>query len=383
MAVMVMADSFELGPFRPPSEAFSLLVRATRNCPWNRCRFCGMYKGNKFELRPVAEIKQDIQAMKSVRDRITELAWRSGYGGRTREAAAMVLNKPPNQAFYSIALWMYGGGEHAFLQDANSLIMRTGDLVEVIRFLKETFPSINRVTSYGRSKTAAKKSLQELVEIHEAGLTRLHIGLESGSDRVLQYMDKGVTAREHIIGGRKVVESGISLSEYVLLGLGGKEMWREHAIETARVLNEISPDFIRIRTLSVSPGLPMYADVESGRFVRTTDEEMIEEERLLIEHLECESNLVSDHIGNLLQEIEGKLPEDKDKMLAVIDRFQALPPEERTNFRIGRRARIYTYLDELNDPGKHRLVEQIIERLSGDGHGIDEETVYKMREGFL
>jgi hypothetical protein len=378
-----MADSFELGTYRPPSEAYSLLIRATRNCPWNRCRFCGMYKGKKFELRPVAEIKQDIEVMKDTRDRITELAWRSGYGSRVREVAATVLNKPPSQAFYNIALWMYGGGEYAFLQDANSLIMRTRELVEVLGFLRETFPGINRVTSYGRSKTASKKTLEELVEIHEAGLTRLHVGLETGYDRLLGYMDKGVTAAEHITGGRKVVESGISLSEYVLLGLGGKEMWREHAIETARVLNEISPDFIRIRTLSVNKGLPMYQDVDNGSFVRLTDEEIIEEERLLIEHLECSSNYVSDHIANLLQEVEGRLPEDKEKMLAVIDRFQALPLEERTNFRIGRRAGIYTYLDELNDSHKHMMVEQIIDRLSQGDHQVDEKVVYRMMEGFI
>jgi len=378
-----MADSFELGPFRPPSEAYSLLIRATRNCPWNRCRFCGMYKGKKFELRPVEEIKQDIQTMKSVRDRITELAWRSGYGSRVREVAASVLNRPPSQSFYNIALWLYGGGEYAFLQDANSLIMRTNELTEVLRFLRETFPGINRITSYGRSKTAAKKTLEELVEIQQAGLTRLHIGLESGYDRLLQYVDKGVTAAEHITGGRKVVESGISLSEYVILGMGGKGMWREHAMETARVLSEISPNFIRVRTLSVHGGLPMYEDVENGSFVRMTDEEILEEEKLLIEHLECNSNYVSDHIANLLQEIDGRLPEDKERMLSVIDRFQALPPEERANFRIGRRARIYTFLDELNDSRKHQLVEQIIDRLSQGNHQIDEEVVYHMMEGFI
>ena len=378
-----MADSFELGPFRPPSEAYSLLIRATRNCPWNRCRFCGMYKGNKFELRPLEEIKQDIQTMKSVRDRITELAWRSGYGSRVREVAASVLNRPPSQSFYNIALWLYGGGEYAFLQDANSLIMRTNELTEVLRFLRETFPGINRITSYGRSKTAAKKTLEELVEIQQAGLTRLHIGLESGYDRLLQYVDKGVTAAEHITGGRKVVESGISLSEYVILGMGGKGMWREHAMETARVLSEISPNFIRVRTLSVHGGLPMYEDVENGSFVRMTDEEILEEEKLLIEHLECNSNYVSDHIANLLQEIDGRLPEDKERMLSVIDRFQALPPEERTNFRIGRRARIYTFLDELNDSRKHQLVEQVIDGLSQGNHQIDEEAVYHMMEGFI
>jgi len=341
-----------------------------------------MYKGQKFELRPVDEIKQDIKTAKSIQDHIRELSWRSGYGNKVAREATAVLRNPPNHAFHNVALWLYGGAENAFLQDANSLIMRTNELTEVLRFFKETLPSVSRITSYGRSKTATKKKVEELVEIHEAGLSRLHIGLESGYDRLLEYMDKGVTAAEHIAGGRKVVESGISLSEYVLLGLGGKEMWREHAIETARVLNEISPDFIRIRTLSVSPILPMYADAENGGFIRTTDEEMVEEERLLIEHLECDADYASDHIGNLLQELEGRLPENKERMLSVIDRFQNLPPEERTNFRIGRRTHIYTYLDELNDSRKHQVVEQIIERLSHSNHEIDEDVVYKLRENF-
>jgi radical SAM superfamily enzyme YgiQ (UPF0313 family) len=378
-----MEDAFELGPFRPPSEAFSLLLRLTRNCPWNRCRFCGMYKGQRFELRSVEDIKQDITAVRRIYDGIIELAWRSGYGGRLKDAARMVLNKAPDQSSYNVGLWLYGGGQNVFLQDANSLIMRTHELVEVLRFLKETFPEVNRITSYGRSKTAAKKTLEELVEIGEAGLSRLHIGLESGSDAVLKVMDKGVTAAEHITGGRKVVESGISLSEYVLLGLGGRGLWREHAIETARVLSEINASFIRIRTLSVHPALPMYADLEDGSFILENDEEMVEELRLLVENLDCDSNFVSDHINNLLQGVEGKLPHDKEKMLATIEQFQSLPPEERINFRIGRRARIYLHVDDLNDARKHQAVEQIIEKLSNGDHDGDQQTVERLLEGYF
>ena len=367
-----MPESFELGPIRPPSEAFSLLLRLTRNCPWNRCRFCGIYKGQRFELRSVEEIKQDINVVKHIYDRIVALAWKSGMPNQLREVARMVLSRQPDQAVYSVALWLYGGGQNVFLQDANTLIMRTHELVEVLRYLKETFPTVNRITSYGRAKTAAKKTLEELTELHEAGLTRLHIGLESGSDAVLKLMDKGVTADEQITGGRNVVESGISLSEYVLLGLGGRGLWREHATETARVLSAIDADFIRIRTLSISPNLPMYADIANGNWVPTTDEEMVAELRLLIEHLDCNSNFVSDHIYNLLQDVEGKLPEDKEKMLSIIDRFQALPPEERTNFRIGRRARIYTSLDELNDVRKHEVVEQLVRELERDNGNLDD-----------
>ena len=367
-----MPESFELGPIRPPSEAFSLLLRLTRNCPWNRCRFCGIYKGQRFELRSVDEIKEDIRTVKHIYDRIVALAWKSGMPGQLSEVARMILARQPDQAVYSVALWLYGGGQNVFLQDANTLIMRTHELAEVLRFLKETFPKVNRITSYGRSKTAAKKTLEELTELHEAGLTRLHIGLESGSDTVLKLMDKGVTAEEQITGGRRVVESGISLSEYVLLGLGGRELWRENAIETARVLSAINADYIRLRTLSVSPQLPMYADVADGSWVPSTDEEMIAELRLLIEHLDCNSNFVSDHIYNLLQDVEGRLPDDKEKMLSVIDRFLALPPDERANFRIGRRARIYTSLDELSDIRKHRVVEQIIDELGCDNGNMED-----------
>jgi len=375
--------SFELGPIRPPSEAYSLLIRVTRNCPWNRCKFCHTYKGERFQLRPVEEVKQDIKAAKVIQDEIKELSWKFGCGGRVKEVASMILSNPPNQAYYNVALWLYAGGESAFLQDANSLIMRTNELAEVIRFLKQTLPSINRVTSYARSKTAAKKKLEELIELHETGLSRLHIGLESGYDPLLQYMDKGVTAIEHAEGGRKIVESGISLCEYVVLGLGGTKMWREHATQTARVLNEIDPDFIRVRTLAINNRMPLCHEIETGNFIRSTDEEILTEEKLLIEYLECHSNYVSDHITNLLPEIEGKLPQDKEKMLALINRFQALSSEERTNFIVGRRVGIYVYLDDLCDIYKHQAVEQIIHKLSQGSNQIDDKTIYNLTEGFI
>ncbi len=379
----MIAESFELGPIRPPSEAHSLLIRVTRNCPWNRCKFCHIYKGKKFELRSVEEIKQEILTVKAIQDKLKEISWKSGYGGGVKEVAGAILNNPPNQAFFNVALWLYFGGSSAFLQDSNTLIMRTKELAEVIRFLKQTLPSITRVTSYGRSKTAAKKKLEELIQLRQAGLSRLHIGLESGYDPLLQYMDKGVTAAEHIVGGRKIVESGISLCEYVVLGLGGKEMWREHAIETARVLNEIDPDFIRVRTLTIKQGMPLYDEVKSGNFIRATDEQTLAEEKLLIEHLDCRSHFVSDHTTNLLQEIEGKLPQDKEKMLASIARFQSLSPEEKHNFRVGRRVGIYDQLDDLDNWHKHNLVEHAIQKLSDDGNQVDEETIYSLMERFI
>jgi hypothetical protein len=379
----VTIDSLELGPIRPPSEASSLLLRVTRNCSWNRCKFCHIYKGKRFELRPVEDIKQEILAVKAIQDKLKEAALKAGYGGQVEAAAAAILNSPLGETHFNVALWLYHGGTSAFLQDANTLIMPTPDLVEVIKFLKKTLPSITRITSYGRSKTAAKKKLEELKALHEAGLDRLHIGLESGYDPLLEYMDKGVTAVDHIAGGKKIVESGISLSEYVLLGLGGKKMWREHATETARVLNEINgADFIRARTLTIKEGMPLFDEVKEGKFVRSTDEEIVAEEKLLIENLDCHSYFISDHITNLLQEIEGQLPDDKDKMLAVIDRFQSLSDEERQNFRLGRRIGIYAALDDLADPGKHELVAQAVAKVAKEGK-VDEEVMYSLMERFI
>lgn len=376
--------SYELGPIRPPSEAYSLLIRATRNCPWNRCQFCGCYKGRKFELRPVEEILQDIETAKTISEAIKELAWRMGYGGRVREVAGMVYQQGQyDGSVRNVALWLWAGGESAFLQDANTLIMRTPDLVKVIAFLKETFPNLTRITSYGRSKTAAKKTVEELKELKDAGLSRLHIGLESGSDAVLGYMDKGVTAEEHIRGGSRVMEAGISLCEYVMPGLGGKKWSQEHAIETARVLNEINPDFIRLRTLHVRPEMPLWSRVESGEFELLAEDEVVAEIGVFLDRLEVTSELKSDHILNLLPEIDGKLPEAKPSFLAIINRYLSLPVKERLNFRLGRRAGYYEKLDDLYDAHKYREVEEALRRIGASTPQDVDRAVFRLKNCFI
>src|SRR4030066_2467055 len=329
-----LADySFELGPIRPPGEAYSLLIRVTRTCPSNRCHFCPVYKGQKFELRPAEDVIRDIEAAKAIYDEIKELAWKMGNGSRLRDVAATIYTRyQHNDCTRNEALWLWAGGESAFLQDANTLIMRTPDLVRVISFLKQTFPELNRITSYARSKTAAKKSLEELKELKDAGLSRLHIGMESGSNLVLSYVEKGVTAEEHIIGGKKVKEAGISLCEYVMPGLGGRKMSADHIMGTAQALNEINPDHIRLRTLHVRENMPLWSKVEAGDFELQTDDEVEEETGKLIEKLEVTSEFKSDHILNLLPEIEGKFPEAKSACLATINRYLELPPRERVNF---------------------------------------------------
>jgi len=378
---------FEQGPIRPPSEARSLLIRATRNCPWNRCEFCHTYKGHKFQIRSVDEVKQDIQKARDIAEEIREVSWRSGHGGEVNdEVIRLIYAQYPRygETHRSVAYWLYFGGTEAFIQDANSLIMKTKELVSVLTFLKEKFPKISRITSYARSKTLARKTVKELRDLYTGGLSRIHVGLETGYDPLLAYIRKGVTAKEHVEAGKKVVESGISLSEYVMPGLGGRRWTREHAIETARVLNQINPHFIRLRTLSVRPDMILYQKVRSGEMELLNDKEVVEETRLFIKHLhDIQSHLASDHILNLLEEIEGKLPDDKEKFLTIIDRYLSLPADERLVFTVGRRAGLYHRLDDLHDDENRLRVEQAISRLKEQGEEKIEETIKSMMSNYI
>jgi hypothetical protein len=378
-----MALSFEIGAIRPPSESNSLLIRCTRGCPWNRCKFCNSYKDIDFELRSVEDIKRDIAVAKMLRDRIMEITIKAGQAGGMQKVVGMVLKDPPNESFRNVAMWILGGGENIFLQDANSLVMKTEDLGQVLVTLKTAFPKAKRITSYARSISLTKKKLLELVQLRQAGLSRLHVGLESGFDPVLKIMNKGETVEQHIKGGRQVVESGISLSEYVILGLGGRDLSTMHAKHTAQALNEINPEYIRLRTLTVNNKVPLFVDIAANKFIRASDEEIIREERLFIENLHVTSNYVSDHISNLLPELEGKLPEDKNKLLAVIDRFERLSPQEKANFMVGRRVGMYKTLADMEDPQRFEVVEQIKAKLTKDAKKLDPRIIFSLMEEFI
>ena len=263
--------------YRPPSEAHSLILQATIGCPYNRCIFCDMYKLKKFRKRTIAEIKADIQSIKNIEDVRT-----------------------------------------VFLADSNSLILKTETLLKILKLLYNTFPNLERVTSYGRAKTILKKRPDDLKKLKNAGLKRLHVGLETGDDELLEYMNKGATASEMIEAGRKVMEADIELTEYVVLGLGGEKWWHQHAMGTAAVLNEISPTWIRVRTLLLRPNAPLYEKVKMGEFTLASPEEIIRETRVLIDNLEVTSEFLSDHVSNYIQ-VNGVLPQDKPDMIAFID----------------------------------------------------------------
>jgi radical SAM superfamily enzyme len=258
--------------------------------------------------------------------------------------------------------------------------------VEALAFLRRKFPEIKRVTTYSRSRTVAKKSLESLKRIRESGLDRVHIGLETGCDPLLQLVKKGVSAAQQVEAGRKLMEAGMEVSEYVMPGLGGREMWRQHAVETARVLNQINPHFIRLRSLRVPQRVPLHARLKDGSFHMLTDDELAEEIRVFIEHLDgITSTLTSDHIMNLLEEVSGKLPEDKTRMLAVIRAYQELPDSERLIYRVGRRGGAFrSTRDLVSDPATYRKIQQMIAELQQrEGPEAVEQLVTDMVDQYI
>ena len=380
--------AFEQGPIRPPNEARSLLLRITRNCPWNQCLFCPVYKKRKFSLRTVDEIKKDIQTLRDIADDIKALSWSLDSSGKVTDQVISRIFSSPNYSdgYRSVAAWLYYGTGACFLQDADNLVMKTSDLVEALKFLREKFPEITRVTSYSRSRTIVRKSAEEMQEIRKAGLNRIHVGLESGCDPVLKMMKKGVTAAQHIEAGRNVLGAGMELSEYVMPGLGGQGLWKEHALDTAKVLNEINPHFIRLRSLRVPDRTPLFKKLKEGEFRTQTDDMLAEEIRLFIETLEGIDSVVrSDHIMNLLEEVGGKLPDDKEKMLDVIIKYQELPDSERMIYRVGRRGGAYRSTEDLKrDPATYgkikNLVEEIKEKKGEEGL---EEFITRMVDRYI
>ncbi len=357
--------TFEQGPIRPPNEARSLLLRVTRNCPWNQCRFCPVYKSRKFSLRTVDEIKEDILTVRQIVDDIKSVSWRLGFSGAINDQVISSVYGPSarSYAYQSVAIWLYYGTGACFLQDADSMVMKAKDLVEVLTFLRKTLPEITRVTTYSRSRSVVRKSVESLTEIRNAGLDRIHIGLETAYDPLLKFMKKGVTGAQHIEAGQKILAAGMELSEYVMPGLGGQEMWREHALTTARALNQINPHFIRLRSLRVPSRIPLYENLMDGSFTMQTDDMIAEEIKLFIETLDgITSVLASDHIMNLLEEVSGRLPEDKELMLAVIEAYQKLSEIDRLIYRIGRRGGSYRSTDDLqHDPVTYGKIKRLLD----------------------
>lgn len=375
-------EGFELGPIRPPSEAKSLMLRITRNCPWNSCTFCGLYKGQKFSIRPVSHIIKDIDVIRYYVDEIQKIMAQSD-GAAHRQYMNLMAGQPESDrmALHAALIWVQGGMQSIFLQDANTLIIKPDDLVEILKHVQKAFPQVERITSYARSHTIARISDDDMARIAAAGLNRIHIGMESACDEVLDFVKKGVDKKTHIIAGQKVKRAGIELSEYFMPGLGGVTLSRKNALETADALNQINPDFIRIRTLGLPENVELYKDFQSGSFIKPGDVPMAEELLLLLDNLNgITSTVKSDHILNLFQEVEGRLPEDKERMTAPLRAFLAMPPEEQLIYMVGRRTGIFSKLEDLYDSElrNHAEKARIAHRVTLDN--VDDFTLEMMKQ---
>ena len=355
-----MDRTFRIGPIRPPSEASSLLLQVTNGCTWNKCKFCQLYRHTKFKAYSADSIKADIDNMVYQAERVKKYRTDDGtwdIDGINEEL--MKCSEDEQQCLYMMANWLRGGGENVFLQDGNTTALSSGRLTDVLVYLKQAFPQIKRITSYGRAENLSKVSAQEYAELKSAGLDRIHSGYESGSDAVIEKINKGVTSQQEITAGKNIKAGGIELSIYFMPGVGGKELTEENALGTSHVLNEVNPDFIRIRTAAVKPGTGLYEDFINGNFTLCSDDEKLIEIRTLIEKADgIDTKLVSDHIINLLQGIKGSLRNDKDKMLKMIDDYLAKPEHEKRMYQAARRMALVVSPKEMSRLGI-RQTEQI------------------------
>ena len=323
--------NIEIGPIRPPSESNSLLVRVTRGCHWNKCYFCGLYKSMRFSMRPIEEIIEDIAQF---------------YKGKK------IIS--------------------CFLQDGDALVLKTDYLLRILETIHQYFPDIQYITSYARADSITRKSPSELRILREAGLNHIYSGIETGSDQILKLINKGFNADTAVKSGCMAKEADMILSEFILLGIGGKELSEENATRTAEALNVIRPDFIRVHATGIKPESKMGEFVREGSFTLQSEEEiMIEQKRFLQQLKEMDSYYVNEHIINLLLEVRGNLRTDKEKMLSDINRFLNLPANEKLLFVIGRRFNIFFMLDDLNNQELHKKAEGALQKILNKNPEVD------------
>ena len=264
--------------YRPPSEARSLIVQVTYGCSHNTCAFCSMYKEKQFRLRPMEEILEDFRM--------------------ARQAYSVV--------------------RRIFLADGDALIRPAADLERILESIAELFPECERVTCYASPSSIHKRTPEELLRLRERNLTMVYMGLESGCDQVLKKMRKGHTAADIVAAGQKINAAGIELSVTAISGLGGVELWREHAMDTAAALSAMKPAYIGLLTLMVEPGTPLYDWVRKGEFTLLDSRQVLEETALLIAQLDCEGAVFRmNHASNYLT-LKGTLNEDKQALLQRI-----------------------------------------------------------------
>ena len=324
----------EIGPIRPPSESNSLLIRVTRGCHWNKCYFCGLYKSMQFSMRPIDETIEDI-----------------------RQQAQFYQGKKINSCF---------------LQDGDALVLKTDYLLRILDAINQYFPDIQYITSYARADSITRKTPAELKILRQAGLNHLYCGMETGSAQILRLINKGFDSDTVVRSGCMAKDADMILSEFILLGIGGKELSEENAIQTAKALNVIQPDFIRVHATGIKPESKLGEFVRDGSFTLQSEEEIVIEQKMFLQQLQAmDSYYVNKHIINLLLEVRGNLRTEKQEMLSAIDRFLSLSPDEKLLFTIGRRLNIFFLLDDLKKPELHKKAEESLKNILGKSPDVD------------
>lgn len=314
-------DKIEQGPLRPPSERDSLFLRVVRNCPWNKCKFCPAYKNEKFSIRKSDDIIQEIIQLKEMnKDKIIK---------------------------------------NVFLQDGDALSLPVDELKKILIALNKNFHDIERITAYARSSMLVNRSVKDLKDLKKLGLTRIHVGFESGSDEVLHFMSKGTSAKKQLEGCLRVKEAEIELCTYVMPGLGGKKMSKSHITETAKMIKQIEPDHIRFRTTFVLENTPLANEYLNGSFEPLSELEMVMELKVFLEKTKkINSTIISDHRINLLFELEGNIKNDYKQMIKIINDFLNMNQDEQKLFIAGRRLRLIKKLDELTNEEKRKKIKK-------------------------
>eukprot|EP00906_Rhabdomonas_costata_P010488 RCo014717 len=369
-ALLESIEPFELVSVKPPTENASIAFRMTRGCYWMKCKYCGLdklYDEAKFTKRSWEEVKADIDRAKRIVQLLEPYADRGGISqaqfetlladirqARLKAGLPFSEDPPPPPAVESPDLlwlvqcfkmhatteaavrhvlgWLLHGGRTAFLGDSDCMVVEPAVLLQTLQYLRSQLPTIERVTIYGKTRVCARgRTVEELTQYHKAGLDRVHFGVESGSDEVLRFHSKGASRADHAEAGRKINLSGLSCGTYVMPGLGGRRWSTVHARETAAVVNEMEPKFVRLRSLIVFPETRLAQAVASGEFEEGSEEQLVQEIRTLVERIDVETQLVSDSAGNLLA-LNGTLPLDRAYLLREIDEYLEKSPRERLVF---------------------------------------------------
>lgn len=277
-----MYSTYSMPLYRPPSEANSLIIQVTEGCSHNKCRFCYMYKCKQFRLKGEEEIKQHIKELKA----------------------------------------QYQNPERIFLADGNVLCLKTDKLVELLNYIKAEFPNAKRISSYSGPLDLIRKTEDELKLIKQAGLDMLYMGVESGSDKVLAMMQKGVSQKEMIEAGQKAVKSGFKLSCMIISGLGGTELLKEHAVESAKVISQIDPHYFSLLRLVIEEESELAEDVRQGKFKLLTPLQILDENILMLENIELTDCIFrANHVSNYVNQA-GTLNKDKDMLIARLKKYR-------------------------------------------------------------